>query len=191
MNIPQQNSQAGRKTKHRTWILIVSILTVAAAGGIWLLRGDPEPDLPQEQKIKRHFSTALNPDESTVSRLNAIRKSMKAAGNIPADKRHPAIIEALAGTLTQSWDDFTKLKPEQKPARAAHLLADAEKTRKFYYSFSKKDRRKALSLLNNTPGGRAQINRAIDIAANKFSPEDRRLLGPVVKIWKSMLDDNP
>ena len=191
MNIPQQNSQAGRKTKHRTWILIVSILTVAAACGIWLLHGDPEPDLPPEQKIKRHFSTALNPDESTVSRLNAIRKSMKSAGNIPPEKRHPAIIEALAETITQSMDDFTKLKPEQKQARAARLLADTEKTRKFYYNFSKEKRRKALSLLHNTPGGRTQVNRAIDISANKFSPEDRRLLGPVVKIWKSMLDDKP
>ena len=191
MKIPQQNSETGRKTKRWIWILLLSILTVAAACGIWLLSREPEPELPPEQKIKRHFSKALNPDESLLSRLNAIRKSMKSAGNIPPEKRHPAIIEALAETITLSMDDFTKLKPEQKQARAARLLADTEKTRKFYYNFSKEKRRKALSLLHNTPGGRAQINRAIDISANKFSPEDRQLLGPIVKIWKSMLDDKP
>ena len=191
MKIPQHNPDAGRKTKCWIWLLLLSILTAAAACGILLLRGEPEPDLPPEQKIRRHFSKALNPDESLLTRLNSIRKSMKAAGNIPDERRHPAIIEALADAVTRTLDDFTKLKPKQKPARAAQLLADAENTLKFYRTFSKEDRKKALSLLTDTPGGRAQVNRAIDITANKFSAEDRRLLGPVVKIWNSMLDDKP
>ena len=182
------------KPKSKKWIWLT-----ASAGAVLLLgtaailyyrfTADPDAGLPPEEKIRRNFQKAFKTEDSTLDRLAALRRSFKAAGNIPPEKRHPIIVEALAESVNRTFSDFAKLKPEQKARRAEDMRLDAERTRKYFRSFSKKTQKKALDLLANTPGGRAQLNRAIDTTANVLSPEDRKLLGPTVKIWKSMLED--
>ncbi len=187
MNIPKQ------KNKKWIWLTASAAAVVLLAGTTAVLyyrfTADPDAGLPPEEKIRRDFRNAFDPEESTIKRLTALRRSFKAAGNIPPEKRHPIIVEALAESVNRTFSDFAKLKPEQKVRRAEQMRLDAERTRKYFRSFSRKTQKKALNLLANTPGGRTQLNRAIDTTANVLSPEDRQLLGPAVKIWKSILED--
>lgn len=181
------------KTKKTIIISVIAaaVLAAAAGGGVCChyLSSDPEAGLPPEQKIHRNFRKAFDPNESTLDRLKSLRRSFKAAKNIPPEKRHPIIIEALAESVNDTFAEFAKLKPEQKAARAELMRKDAERTEKYFRSFSKSKQRKALALLADTPGGRAQLNRAIETTANVLSPEDRKLLGPTIKIWKNMLGE--
>lgn len=182
------------KPKSRKWIWLTAsaaavLLLGASALLYYRLTADPDAGLPPEEKIRRNFRNAFDPEEPTLQRLASLRRSFKATGSIPPEKRHPIIVEALAESVNRTFTEFAKLPPEQKAKRAEEMRLDAERTEKYFRRFSKKTQRKALSLLANTPGGRAQINRAIDTTSNVLSPEDRKLLGPAVKIWKSMLED--
>lgn len=180
--------------KKKKWIWLTAsaaaVLLLAIAGTIcWKFTADPDAGLPPEEKVRRNFQKAFDPKQSTLDRLTTLRRSFKAAKDIPPEKRHPIIVEALAESVNRTFTEFAKLPPEQKARRAEEMRLDAERTEKYFRRFSKKTQRKALSLLANTPGGRAQINRAIDTTSNVLSPEDRKLLGPAVKIWKSMLEE--
>lgn len=184
----EQNFSRRKKVLISAGILFLLLLI---AGAVWFygFRADQESDLPPEQRIRQNFRKAFNPEESTLERLASLRRSFKAARNIPPEKRHPVIVEALAESVNRTFSDFAGLKPEQKPERAEMLREDALRTLKYFRSFSREQQKKALSLLANTPGGRAQLHRAIDMTANELSPEDRKLLGPTIKIWKTMLED--
>ena len=182
------------KPKSRKWIWLTASATAvlllgAAVLVYYRLTADPNAGLPPEEKIRRDFQKAFDPKQSTLDRLTTLRRSFKAARDIPPEKRHPIIVEALAESVNRTFTEFAKLPPEQKARRAEEMRLDAERTEKYFRRFSKKTQRKALSLLANTPGGRAQLNRAIDTTSNVLSPEDRKLLGPAVKIWKSMLEE--
>lgn len=180
------------KTKKYLVISVIAAGVLASAGiGVCYhyFSADPEAGLPPEQKIHRNFRKAFDPNESTLDRLKSLRRSFKAAKNIPPEKRHPVIIEALAESVNDTFTAFAKLNPEQKAARAELMRKDAERTEKYFRSFPKSKQRRALALLADTPGGRAQLNRAIETTANVLSPEDRKLLGPTIKIWKNMLGE--
>ena len=181
------------KTKWRkAGVLIGSslVLLFAIALFLYLRHGvDPDAGLAPEQRIRRDFQRSFDPKQSTLSRLSALRRNFKTLRGFPVEKRRAILVESLAEGVNRSLLDFTRLKPEQKPERAELLRKDAEKTLKFFRRFPKEKQRQALNMLANTPGGRAQLNRAIDTTTNDFSPEDRKLLGPTIKIWKSMLED--
>ena len=187
-SVPEESTCRKGKKRFLIFMLPLFLLGAAAAGYRYFLP-EPEPELPPKQQIRRDFRKAFNPEESTLERLASLRRSFKSAGNIPPEKRHPVIIEALAESVNRTFDEFARLKPDRKAERAERMREDAERTLKYFRRFPREKRKKALSLLANTPGGRAQLNRAIDTTAQGLSPEDRKMLGPAVKIWKTMLED--
>ena len=178
-----------RKKQFIQGSVVLFFLLSAAVAGYCRFRRSAEPELPPEQKIRQNFRKAFNPEESTLERLASLRRSFKAARSIPPEKRHPIIVEALAESVNRTFSDFAGLDPARKSDRAEKMRKDAERTLKYFRSFSEEQQRKALSLLAGTPGGRAQLNMAIDTTTSGLSPEDRRLLGPAIKIWKTMLED--
>ena len=179
-----------RRKKVRLIVLLsAAVLLLVCAGVVWRRYfADPEPGLPPEQQIRRNFRQTFDPEESTLDRLASLRRSFRAVRSIPAKRRHEAIVEAMAESIDLTLQDFARLPADRKAARAELLRQDAERTRKYFRSRSKAMQKKALALLTGTPGGRAQFNNVIDTAATGLSPEDRRLLGPTMKIWKSMLE---
>ena len=172
------------------WPLAGVLTAGILIGAYCFFTAEPEPELSPEQRIRRDFQQAFDPEESTLSRLKSLRRSFKTARDIPERRRHEVIVESLAGSVTRAIEDFSKLPPEAKAARAKLLEEDAERTRKYFRKFPKSKQRAALALLSRTPGGRAQFNRAVDTVSG-LSPSDRRMLGPTVKIWKSMLEEVP
>ena len=178
-----------KKIVRIVWAGMLVLLAVIGGCCWWILNRDPEPDLPPEQKIKRNFQRAFNPEETTLERLASLRRSFRSAQDIPPEKRNPVIIEALAESVNRTFSDFAKLPPDRKEEQAARMREDAERTLKYFRGVPRETQKKALAILAGTPGGRAQIDRAIDTTTNEFSPEDRRLLGPTIKIWKTMLED--
>ena len=121
-------------------------------------------------------------------RLADLRLRFRAEPDIPREERHRLIVEALAESVNRQFAAFAKLPPDRKPEQAERMREDAERTFGFFRSFPPEKRQKALALLADTPGGRAQIDRAIAITAGELSPEDRVMLGPTIKIWKNMLE---
>ncbi|MCI5779246.1 MAG: hypothetical protein MR051_05470 [Lentisphaeria bacterium] len=189
---PQKpTAQTASPRKKVTWIVLAGVLVLLAAIGVfcWVLTRDPEPDLPPEQKIRRNFQRAFDPEESTLERLASLRRSFHSAQNIPPEKRNSVIIEALAESVNRTFTEFAQLPPDRKEEQAERMREDAERTLQYFRSFPREKQKMALAILADTPGGRAQIDQAIDTTTNKFSPEDRRLLGPTIKIWKSMLEN--
>ncbi|MBQ9338134.1 MAG: hypothetical protein IJS14_12650 [Lentisphaeria bacterium] len=186
------NIPAGPAKPSRKKILLWSSCGLAAAilliGVCRWFTFEPEPQLSPEERIARDFQKAFDPEESTLSRLRSLRRSFKTARGIPQSRRHEVIVESLAESVVRTIEDFSKLPPEAKAARAKLLEEDAERTRKYFRKFPKAKQRQAVALLSRTPGGRAQFNRAVDTVSG-LSPADRQLLGPTVKIWKSMLED--
>ena len=186
----QPSSGRSKWIKAGLYIGIPLVLLIGTGLFLYLRFGaDPDAGLSPEQKIHRDFRRAFDPKQSTLQRLSSLQKSFNTMRNIPPERRHPVMVEALAESVNRSILDFTRLKPEEKPERAELLRKDAERTLKFFRRFPKEKQRKALAILSNTPGGRAQLNRAIDMSTNDFTPEDRKLLGPTIKIWKTMLED--
>lgn len=172
-------------------IAAAGIVILSAAVGLCclLLSRGPEPEPPPEQKIRRDFRAAFDPQESTLARLAYLRLRFEGERNISREERHRLIVEELAGSVNRSFADFTRLPPDRKPEQAKRMREDAERTAKYFRSFPPEKRREALSLLADTPGGRAQVDRAIDITTNELSPEDRMMLGPAIETWKKMLED--
>ena len=184
-----ETAQSSRK-KIQTGLLAGSgfLLICVFIGAYWYFNFEPEPELTPEQRIHRDFQKAFDPKESTLSRLASLRRSFRAARDIPKRRRHEVMVESLAGAVIRTIDDFSKLPPEAKAARAKLLEEDAERTRQYFLRFPKSKQREAVNLLSSTPGGRAQISRAIDTVSG-LSPADRQLLGPTIRIWKSMLEE--
>ena len=187
VNIQSCPGKSSRK-KILLWSFCGFAALIVLAGICWRFCLDPEPQLTPEQRIRLDFQKAFDPEESTLSRLKALRRSFKIAKDIPKSRRHEVIVESLAGSVIRTIDDFSRLPPEAKAARAKLLEEDAERTRKYFRKFPKSKQRQAVALLSRTPGGRAQFNRAID-TVSELSPTDRQLLGPTFKIWKSMLEE--
>lgn len=187
-----ENVQPGPVKPARKKILLRScfglVSVIALVGAYCYFFVEPEPELPPEQRIRRDFQKAFDPEESTLSRLRSLRRSFKTSKNIPANRRHEVIVESLAGAVVRTIDDFSRLPPGAKAARAKLLEEDAERTRKYFLKFPKAKQRQALSLLTGTPGGKAQFNRAVDTVSG-LSPADRQMLGPAVRIWKSILEE--
>lgn len=179
--------KSGRK---KLWIsvAVLFLLLLAAAGAI-VLYCAAEAKLPPEERIKRNFDNAFDPTQSTLGRLDQLRRSFRSAQEVPAERRNAVIIDAIAGSIDRMLQDFSALPPEEKPDRARLLREDAEKTLAYFRRLPREQQRKALALLMSSEGGRASFDRAINTATNRLSPQDREQLGPTFKIWKEMLEE--
>ena len=183
--------KSGRK---KLWIsvAVLFLLLLAAAGAIVLYcaaEAAAEAKLPPEERIKRNFDNAFDPTQSTLGRLDQLRRSFRSAQEVPAERRNAVIIDAIAGSIDRMLQEFAALPPEEKPDRARLLREDAEKTLAYFRRLPREQQRKALALLMSSEGGRASFDRAINTATNRLSPQDREQLGPTFKIWKEMLED--
>lgn len=182
--------KSGRK---KLWILAAALLLLllAAAGAIiWHCAAEAaaEAELTPEQRIRRNFENAFDPDQSTLSRLDQLRRSFRNAQQVPPERRNAVIIDAIAGSIDRTLQEFAALPPEEKPDRARLLREDAEKTLAYFRRLPREKQQKALALLMSSEGGRASFDRAINTATNRLSPQDREQLGPTFKIWKEMLE---
>lgn len=183
--------KSGRK---KLWIsvAVLFLLLLAAAGAIVLdcaAEAAAEAKLPPEERIKRNFDNAFDPTQSTLGRLDQLRRSFRSAQEVPAERRNAVIIDAIAGSIDRMLQDFSALPPEEKPDRARLLREDAEKTLAYFRRLPREQQRKALALLMSSEGGRASFDRAINTVTNRLSPQDREQLGPTFKIWKEMLEE--
>lgn len=179
--------------KKKIWIAagsaaLLFLLIAGAAIRHFAAEAAEEAALPPEQRIKRNFDKAFDPDQSTLARLDNLRRSFNSARQIPADKRHAVMVEAMAGAVNRTLQEFAALPPEQKQERARLLREDAEKTLAYFRRMPREKQEKALALLMNDEGGRAAFDNAVNTAANVLSPQDRELLGPTFKTWKKMLE---
>ena len=190
---PQKSAASAASPRNKVKLIVSAVvLLLLAVVGTAVYRVffyDPEPDLPPEQKIRRNFRKAFNPEESTLERFESLRRTIRASRSIPAETRNQVIVETLAESVNRTFADFTKLPSAQKAERAQLLLEDAERTQRFFRGLPRDRQKKALAILADTPGGRAQVDRALNITTREMSPEDLRMLGPTIKIWKNMLED--
>lgn len=182
--------------KKKIWLAIgtAAVLLVLAAAAVirhFAAEAAREAALPPEQRIKRNFDRAFDPDQSMLARLESLKRSFSSAQQIPADKRHAAMVDAMAGAVNRTLQEFAALPPEQKRQRARQLQEDAAKTLAYFRKLPREKQEKALALLMSDEGGRAAFDDAVNTAANVLSPQDRELLGPTFKIWKKMLEKKP
>lgn len=175
--------------------VILSLIVPAAlvAGAVLLFpllkpeKPAPPPPTPEET-IRRKIRSSFDPEEYTVTRFSRMRTELAADKRISREVRHQVLVESLAESVNQSFSDFAKLPPEKKAARAKLLCEDAARTKLFCRMTTERKRREALDRIANTPGGRAQLERAADIIANELSPQDREMLGPAIRTWKEILE---
>ena len=170
------------------WPGLVLAAAVPTGWAFWALAEQPAP-LPPEQQIRHDFRKAFDPEESTLDRLYSLRRSFKEVRGLPADRRHRIMVEALAGAMDSTLQDFAQLPQDQKQERAELLRKDAERTLAYFRKLPQEKQRKAVAVLMNTEEGRAKFNQAVNTTTNILSPGDRELLGPTIKIWKNMLEN--
>lgn len=179
--------------KKKIWIAagsaaLLLLLIAGATIRYFAAEAAEEAALPPEQRIKRNFDKAFDPDQSMLARLDNLRRSFSSAQQIPADKRHAAMVDAMAGAVNRTLQEFAALPPEQKQERARLLREDAEKTLAYFRRMPREKQEKALALLMSDEGGRAAFDNAVNTATNVLSPQDRELLGLTFKTWKKMLE---
>lgn len=176
----------------KLWIAAAVLLLLLAAVGAVVrycaAEAAAEAKLSPEERVKRNFETAFDPTESTLARLEQLRRSFRNAQQVPPERRNAVIIDAIAGSIDRTLREFAALPPEEKPERARLLHEDAEKTLAYFRRLPREKQQKALSLLMSSEGGRASFDRAVNTATNRLSPQDREQLGPTFKIWKEMLE---
>ena len=184
-----------RKGKRGGKIRLILFLIVPAAlvAGAFLLFPLLKPEKPAppptpEETIRRKIRSSFDPEEYTVTRFSRMRTELAADKRISREVRHQVLVESLAESVNGSFSDFAKLPPEKKAARAKLLCEDAARTKLFCRMTTERKRREALDRIANTPGGRAQLERAADIIANELSPQDREMLGPAIRTWKEILE---
>ena len=177
-------------TRKKTVLIILpSAAVLLAIAAYFCFRAPAEPPLPPEQQIRHDFRKAFDPEESTLDRLYSLRRSFKEVRGLPADRRHRIMVEALAGAMDSTLQDFAQLTQDQKQERAELLRKDAERTLAYFRKLPQEKQRKAVAVLMNTEEGRAKFNQAVNTTTNILSPGDRELLGPTIKIWKNMLEN--
>lgn len=147
-----------------------------------------EAALPPEDRIKRNFSKSFNPEESTLTRIENIRRLFSNTQQIPKEKRQAVMVEALTDTINQTLQNFAALPPELKEDRAKLMMKDAEQTYAYFRRIPREKQEKAISILMNDKDSRAAFDNAINTAANVLSPKDRELLNPTFKTWKKILE---
>ena len=101
--------KSGRK---KLWIsvAVLFLLLLAAAGAIVLYcaaEAAAEAKLPPEERIKRNFDNAFDPTQSTLGRLDQLRRSFRSAQKVPAERRNAVIIDAIAGSIDRMLQDFS------------------------------------------------------------------------------------
>ncbi len=144
--------------------------------------------LPPEQRVVRNFDRAFDPEQSTIARLNSLRRTLDGVRDLPREKRQAVIIEAMSGAVNRTLTEFAGLPPERKPERARQLQQDAERTIDFFRRLPPEKRQRAIELLRSEESGRRNFDRAVDTILNTLSPTDREMLGPTLQIWKDMVE---
>lgn len=147
--------KSGRK---KLWIFaaVLFLLVLATLGAVvWYCTAEAaaEAKLPPEERIKRNFDNAFDPTQSTLGRLDQLRRSFRNAQQVPAERRNAVIIDAIAGSIDRLLQDFAALPPEEKPERARLLREDAEKTLAYFRRLPREQQQKALALLMSSEGG--------------------------------------
>ena len=112
--------------KKKIWIVagsaaLLLLLIAGATIRYFAAEAAEEAALPPEQRIKRNFDKAFDPDQSMLARLDNLRRSFSSAQQIPADKSHAAMVDAMAGAVNRTLQEFAALPPEQKQERARLL----------------------------------------------------------------------
>lgn len=96
-------------TRKKTVLIILpSAAVLLAIAAYFCFRAPAEPPLPPEQQIRHDFRKAFDPEESTLDRLYSLRRSFKEVRGLPADRRHRIMVEALAGAMDSTLQDFAQ-----------------------------------------------------------------------------------
>ena len=157
--------------KKTVLIILPSAAVLLAIAAYFCFRAPAEPPLPPEQQIRHDFRKAFDPEESTLDRLYSLRRSFKEVRGLPADRRHRIMVEALAGAMDSTLQDFAQLPQDQKQERAELLRKDAERTLAYFRKLPQEKQRKAVAVLMNTEEGRAKFNQAVNTTTNRTLDE--------------------
>ena len=185
---PERKTGGGRRLAWGIGILIAAA-ALGTALCLWLVPRDPYEGLPPEERLIRHTVNAFDPGQTTLQRLNSVWRALKSSETIPKTRRQEAIIEAMVSGVNGHLEDFRALPAERKPERAEQLYRDALRTRDYFRKLPEAKRRRAKELLYSEPGGKAELDRAMNTILNGLTPEERRMLSPVFTVWKTTLEE--
>lgn len=180
-----------RQDKRRLWIAatIAGVVLIVTAVLCCLPARDPYAGLPPEERLIRHTVNAFDPAQSTLQRVDSVWRALKSSAKIPQARRQAAIVEATVAGVNRNLEAFRALPPERKRERAEQFYRDALQTRDYFRKLPEAKRRRAKDLLYSDPGGKAELDRAMNTILNGLSPEERQMLSPVFTVWKTTLEE--
>lgn len=183
-----------RKKSGRPRLIVGAVVAAAVVLGavltVWLVKErDPYAGLSPEERLVRHTVAAFDPGQSSIQRLKSVWRALKSSEKISTARRQEAIIEAMVAGVNRHLEDFRALPPERKQERAEALYRDALRTRDYFRKLPEAKRRRAKELLYSEPGGKAELDRAMNTILNGLSPEERQMLSPVFTVWKTTLEE--
>ena len=175
-------------------ILVALGLAVAAVSTTYIWK--PEP-LTRDQILQKDDWT---PDElvDTMSRVTGqyrkresrreiFRHLRKQLRKLPEKKRREVMQQSLDRSVAIAYQQWQTMPDEAKEKMVAAMEKEAKKNRETVEGLSK-DRKEEIRERLESPEGKEWMNRMRQHAVSRMTPEDRRILAPVVREWIKTLE---
>ena len=191
----QRRKTEERKKSRGKWLIagIAAVVAVIAATIlcrlVWGSEDDDLRSLPPEERLIRSTVRAFDPEQTTLQRLQSVRRALQTIEDLPRARREGVIIEAMTAGVNGNLEAFRALPEAEKPARAERLYQDALRTRSYFRNLPAAKRKRAKDLLYSDTGAKAEVDRAMNTILNTLTPKEREMLNPVFTVWKNMLEE--